>query len=89
VHLQNRGAVNAIVTTGMMKPRVVVRSGGSSATIAHLLRVVGHGNSASQWVKFHAAGPSLVGLDTSVGICGVPGAPATNLFTAEPRVLAE
>jgi len=43
--------VGAIVTTGMMKPRAVVRSGGSSAAIAHLLRVVGHGNGASQWVN--------------------------------------
>jgi hypothetical protein len=49
VQLKNRGAVvGAIVSPGMMNPRVVVRSGGSSATVALLLRVVGHDNNASQ-----------------------------------------
>lgn len=75
-----------------MKPRAVVRSGGSLATIAHLLRVVGHGNGAGQWgEQHHAAGSSLVGLNTSVGIRGVPGAPAANTFhgtTRDQRVTA-
>jgi hypothetical protein len=73
VQHQNRGAVGAIVSPGMMNPRVVVRSGGSSATKALLLRVVGHDNRASQLANnFGAAGSLPVSLGTSVDNPGAP-----------------
>ncbi|WP_449425714.1 hypothetical protein [Rhodanobacter lindaniclasticus] len=73
VQLKNRGAVGAIVSAGMMNPRVVVRSGGWSAAVAPLLRVVGHDNKASQLANnFGAAGSLPVNLGTSVDNPGAP-----------------
>jgi hypothetical protein len=73
VQHQNRGALGVLVPPGMTNSRIVVRSGGASATKALLLRVVSHDNRASQLANnFGAAGSLPVSLGTSVDNPGAP-----------------
>ncbi len=86
-HFQSRGAIGTIVTTGMMKPRTVVRSSGSPAIMLHLLR----GCQPRQQCKsvgeqIHAAGSLLIGLSTSVGDRGYRVC-RQQLCSTEPRVV--